>query len=213
MNLFEHFRERVIEALERMTAAGDLPAGAETSRVVVEPPREATHGDVTTNAAMVLAKPAGLKPRDLAEKLAARLAALDEVAATEIAGPGFINLRLSDAFWRARLAEIVRSGPSYGGSSMGGGAAVNVEYVSANPTGPLHVGHARGAVVGDALPRCWKRRASPSPANTTSMTPAPRSRPWRGPRTIAISRPWAPRSTSHLRQAVPGGELQYRAST
>ena len=151
MNLFEHFRERVIEALEGMMAAGDLPAGAETSRIVVEPPREAAHGDVTTNAAMVLAKPAGLKPRDLAEKLAARLAAFDEVAAAEVAGPGFINLRLSDAFWRARLAEILRSGPAYGGSSVGGGVAVNVEYVSANPTGPLHVGHARGAVVGDAL--------------------------------------------------------------
>jgi arginyl-tRNA synthetase len=151
MNLFEHFRERVIEALERMTAAGDLPAGVETSRIVVEPPREVTHGDVTTNAAMVLAKPAGLKPRDLAEKLAARLAAFDEVAAAEIAGPGFINLRLSDAFWRARLAEILRAGPAYGGSTVGGGQAVNVEYVSANPTGPLHVGHARGAVVGDAL--------------------------------------------------------------
>lgn len=151
MNLFEHFRERVIEAIGRMAAAGDLPAGAETSRVVVEPPREATHGDVTTNAAMVMAKPAGLKPRDLAEKLAARLAALDEVTAAEIAGPGFINLRLSDAFWRARLAEILRLGPAYGASTVGGGQAVNVEYVSANPTGPLHVGHARGAVVGDAL--------------------------------------------------------------
>jgi arginyl-tRNA synthetase len=151
MNLFQYFRERVVELLDRMMADGELPAGTDTGRVVVEPPREAAHGDVTTNAAMVLAKPAGLKPRELAGKLAARLEALDEVAAAEVAGPGFINLRLADAFWRACLAEILRSGPSYGDSKAGGGAAVNVEYVSANPTGPLHVGHARGAVVGDAL--------------------------------------------------------------
>lgn len=151
MNLFQHFRERVIEALEHLMAGGDLPAGTDTTRVVVEPPREVAHGDVTTNAAMVLAKPAGLKPRDLAAKLAARLGALDEVAAAEIAGPGFINLRLSDTFWRARLGEILLAGPAYGDSTLGGGTPVNVEYVSANPTGPLHVGHARGAVVGDAL--------------------------------------------------------------
>jgi arginyl-tRNA synthetase len=151
MNLFEHFRKRVIEALDHMAAAGELPPGTETARIVIEPPREAAHGDITTNAAMVLAKPAGLKPRDLAEKLAARLAALDEVAAADIAGPGFINLRLSDSFWRARLAEILGAGAAYGTSTLGGGVPVNVEYVSANPTGPLHVGHARGAVVGDAL--------------------------------------------------------------
>lgn len=151
MNLFQHFRERVIIVLDQMMAAGDLPAGIETTRVVVEPPREMVHGDITTNAAMVLAKPAGLKPRDVAEKLLARLKELDGVAAAEIAGPGFINLRLSDDFWRVQLAEILKAGSAFGDSTLGSGIAVNVEYVSANPTGPLHVGHARGAVVGDAL--------------------------------------------------------------
>ncbi|MDX9862374.1 MAG: arginine--tRNA ligase [Rhodospirillales bacterium] len=151
MNLFDYFRGRVIEAIDHMAEGGDLPAGTETHRIVVEPPRDATLGDVTTNAAMVLAKTVGLKPRDLAEQLAARLAALDEVATVEIAGPGFINMRLSDGFWLARLVEILQAGPGYGASKVGGGVAVNVEYVSANPTGPLHVGHARGAVVGDAL--------------------------------------------------------------
>jgi len=151
MNLFQHFREGLIAVLGRMTAAGDLPAEIETTRIVVEPTREAAHGDITTNAAMVLAKAVGVRPRDLAEKLAERLRDLDGVAAAEIAGPGFINLRLSDDFWRARLAEILKAGPAFGDSTLGGGTRVNVEYVSANPTGPLHVGHARGAVVGDAL--------------------------------------------------------------
>jgi len=151
MNLFRHFEDRVAEAVAALAAEGALPAGLDTARVSVEPPREATHGDVTTNAAMVLAKPAGMKPRDLAGLLAERLAAGEAVAGAEIAGPGFINLRLDDGFWRARLAEILMTGPAYGDSALGVGEAVNVEYVSANPTGPLHVGHGRGAVVGDAL--------------------------------------------------------------
>jgi len=151
MNLFRHFEDRVAEAVAALAAEGALPAGLDTARVSVEPPREATHGDVTTNAAMVLAKPAGMKPRDLAGLLAERLAAGEAVAGAEIAGPGFINLRLDDGFWHARLAEILMTGPAYGDSALGVGEAVNVEYVSANPTGPLHVGHGRGAVVGDAL--------------------------------------------------------------
>jgi arginyl-tRNA synthetase len=106
---------------------------------------------VTTNAAMVLAGSAGIKPRDLAALLGGRLENLDEVAAVEIAGPGFINLRLHQPFWHARLAEILAAGTAYGDSALGAGETVNVEYVSANPTGPLHVGHGRGAVVGDAL--------------------------------------------------------------
>jgi len=151
MNLFRHFEDRVTEAVAALAAEGALPAGLDTARVSVEPPREATHGDVTTNAAMVLAKPAGMKPRDLAGLLAERLAAGEAVAGAETAGPGFINLRLDDGFWHARLAEILMTGPAYGDSALGAGEAVNVEYVSANPTGPLHVGHGRGAVVGDAL--------------------------------------------------------------
>ena len=120
-------------------------------RVNVEPPRDRSHGDMATNAAMVLAKPAGRKPRDIADALAARLAARAEIEQAAVAGPGFINMRLDPALWRGALTRILMEGPTYGSSQLGAGTAMNVEYVSTNPTGPLTVGHARGAVVGDAL--------------------------------------------------------------
>jgi len=151
MNLFRYFRDEIVAAIARLSAAGALPAGLDATKVTAEPPREAEHGDVATNAAMVLAKPAGMKPRDIAEKLAAELGAHPAVAAVEIAGPGFINLRLVDSFWFERLADVLAAGRAYGDSQVGAGARVNVEYVSANPTGPMHIGHARGAVTGDAL--------------------------------------------------------------
>ncbi len=151
MNLFRHFRDLILSALDDLAVAGSLPAGIDTSKVTAEPPRDTSHGDVSTNAAMVLSKPAGLKPRDLAEALAVRLRALPAVTAVEIAGPGFINLRLTDDFWRARLGDVLAAGRAYGDSDVGRGEKVNVEYVSANPTGPMHVGHGRGAVFGDAL--------------------------------------------------------------
>jgi arginyl-tRNA synthetase len=151
MNPFKHFRGEVIAAIEAAQAAGELPAGLELARIAVEPPREAAHGDLATNAAMVLAKPAGMNPRALAEALRPRLVALPMVTGVEIAGPGFINLRLADDFWRQRLRDILTAGPDYGASDLGAGTPVNVEYVSANPTGPLHIAHARGAVFGDAL--------------------------------------------------------------
>jgi len=134
-----------------LAQAGVFPNPPDLSRIVVEPPREASHGDLATNAAMALAKDAGLKPRDLAEKVAAELRKLSDVTKTEIAGPGFINLTLDPAVWRTALAAIVRDGVEYGRGSVGAGKPVNVEYVSANPTGPMHVGHCRGAVFGDAL--------------------------------------------------------------
>jgi arginyl-tRNA synthetase len=151
MNAFAHFRQLVVAEIEALIAAGELPAGLDTTRVALEPPREASHGDMATNAAMVLAKPAGLAPRALAEKLAVRLARIDGVENIEIAGPGFINLKIADGFWQARIADVLAAGADYGASSIGAGQRVNVEYVSANPTGPLHIAHARGAVVGDAL--------------------------------------------------------------
>ena len=151
MNLFREFRDRVAATVEELAAEGLLPAGLDASRVAVEPPREASHGDVTTNAAMVLAKPAGMKPRDLAALLQGRLEALEFVSRVDIAGPGFLNMVLDNGFWHARLGEVLAAGRTYGDSAMGKGARVNVEYVSANPTGPLHVGHGRGAVFGDAL--------------------------------------------------------------
>ncbi len=150
-DLFAHFHAVVIAELGELVREGALPAELDLSRVAVEPPRDPAHGDVSTNAAMVLAKPARLVPRVFAEKLAARLRTESDIVAAEVAGPGFINMRIADAFWRARLAEILAAGPSYGDSELGKGRRVNVEYVSANPTGPMHVGHGRGAVVGDAL--------------------------------------------------------------
>ncbi|MGH6661004.1 MAG: arginine--tRNA ligase [Rhodospirillales bacterium] len=151
MNLYQHFRDEVIRLLAELAAAGGIPAGLDASRVSVDPAREAAHGDITTNAAMVLAKPAGMNPRALAGILAERLGGLAAVSAADIAGPGFINMRLAAGFWHQRLKEVLLAGPAYGDSDVGGGEAINVEYVSANPTGPLHVAHGRGAVVGDAL--------------------------------------------------------------
>lgn len=151
MNPFKHFRDTILAALDGLAAEGRLPTRLDASKVTAEPPREAAHGDISTNAAMVLAKAAGIKPRDLAELLAERLRSVPHVTAVEVAGPGFINLRLDDAFWRERLRDVLRQGRRYGDSDLGKGIKVDVEYVSANPTGPMHVGHGRGAVVGDAL--------------------------------------------------------------
>ena len=151
MNLYQYFRDQIVRIIEDLAASGELPGPLDTARVAVEPPRQTGHGDITTNAAMVLSKPTGLKPHDLAAVLAERLKGIEAVMETEIAGPGFINLSLEPAFWHRQLKEIVETGPAYGDSEMGRGESVNVEYVSANPTGPLHVAHARGAVVGDAL--------------------------------------------------------------
>ncbi|MFV1875932.1 arginine--tRNA ligase [Nioella sp.] len=151
MTLFADIRALVIESLEALTSDGALPAGLDMKNVAVEPPRDAAHGDMATNAAMVLAKPAGLKPRDIAEALADKLASDPRIETAEVAGPGFLNLRLSEATWRGVIASVLAAGDDYGRSAMGQGQKVNVEYVSANPTGPLHVGHTRGAVFGDAL--------------------------------------------------------------
>ena len=151
MTLFSRFSDHIDTALDALVARNALPEGLDRSAISVEPPRDPAHGDIATNAAMVLAKPAGMNPRALAELLVAELAALDEVTEASVAGPGFINLRLVDDSWRDELAAIHGEGGDYGRSAMGQGRRVNVEYVSANPTGPMHVGHCRGAVVGDAL--------------------------------------------------------------
>lgn len=152
MNLFTDLRGVVVEALDQMAAAGELPAGLDTANVTVEPPRDPAHGDMATNAAMVLAKPAGMKPRDIADKLAARLTD-PRIAAAEVAGPGFLNLRLSPVVWQDVVKAALKEGADFGRSDLGAGQKVNIEFVSANPTGPMHVGHVRGAVFGDALAR------------------------------------------------------------
>lgn len=151
MNYFRHFRDLALAEIGKLQAEGALPQDLNLGRVAAEAPRDASHGDVALNAAMVLAKAAGMKPRDLATRLAAGLALSEDVESAEVAGPGFINIRASKDFWPARLAEALMAGAGYGQSDMGAGQTVNVEYVSANPTGPLHVGHGRGAVFGDAL--------------------------------------------------------------
>jgi arginyl-tRNA synthetase len=151
MNLFRYFRDEVVRSIEQLAASGRLPAGLDVGRITVEPPREAGHGDLSTNAAMVLSKPAGLPPRQLADLIAELLRGHAAVTDVAVAGPGFINIRLADSFWQARIADILTAGRTYGASDLCASRRVNVEYVSANPTGPLHVAHARGAVYGDAL--------------------------------------------------------------
>jgi arginyl-tRNA synthetase len=151
MNLFADLRELVVAELQALMAAGALPSGLDLTAVAVEPPRDAGHGDMATNAAMVLAKPAGMPPRAIAEALAARLGADPRIAEAAVAGPGFLNLRLRPEAWQSLVGAVLRAGADFGRSTLGQGRKVNVEFVSANPTGPMHVAHARGAVVGDAL--------------------------------------------------------------
>ena len=151
MTLYARFAAHIDAALDALEGEGTLAAGVDRGAVAVEPPRDPAHGDLATNAAMVLAKRAGTNPRALAEAIVPKLTALDEVASAEVAGPGFINMRLDRMVWEEELRAILADGDDYGRSAMGGGRTVNVEYVSANPTGPMHMGHCRGAVVGDAL--------------------------------------------------------------
>jgi arginyl-tRNA synthetase len=149
--LYARFAAHLDDALDSLEREGALAPGLDRKAVAVEPPRDSSHGDLASNAAMVLAKRAGTNPRALAGLIAPKLSALPEVASVEIAGPGFLNLRLDPSVWREELRAILAEGEDYGRSALGGGSRVNVEYVSANPTGPMHMGHCRGAVVGDAL--------------------------------------------------------------
>ena len=151
MNLFAHFQGVVAAAVETLVREGKLPAGLDLSKLTTEPPRDATHGDVAVNAAMVLAKPAGMNPRAVADLLVPLLATDPDTAAVTVAGPGFINIKLKDTFWPRVLQAALDKGDQFGSSHIGANEKVNVEYVSVNPTGPLHVGHCRGAVFGDAL--------------------------------------------------------------
>ena len=153
MTLYARYSALLDEVLDQLEADGALPAGLSRKGVAIDPPRDPSHGDLATNAAMVLAKGAGASPRALADSIRLKLGELPDVTEVEVAGPGFINIKLSDDAWRAELGAILAEGERYGRSSIGNDERVNVEYVSANPTGPMHVGHCRGAVVGDALAR------------------------------------------------------------
>ncbi|HEX2843571.1 arginine--tRNA ligase [Hyphomicrobium sp.] len=151
MNVFAEVESKVLGALSTLQKQGTLPEGLDFGAVSVEQPRDPSHGDLACNAAMVLAKSAKMKPRDIAEALAAALKADPDVVSAEVAGPGFLNLRMQSSFWHSVIVAILKAGDRFGASSMGKGGRTNVEYVSANPTGPMHVGHCRGAVFGDAL--------------------------------------------------------------
>ena len=151
MNIYHYFETEISSILNDLVAAGTLPADLDHAGISCETPRDPSHGDLATNAAMVLAKRAGMKPRDLAEAISAGLTAVKGVAAVDIAGPGFINLKLEKRLWQDRIDDILTAGENWGKSDIGRGKTVNVEYVSANPTGPLHAAHARGAIIGDSL--------------------------------------------------------------
>jgi len=153
MNIFNLYKDRILGIVNDLVKASALPQGLDLSKVAAEPPRDATHGDIATNVAMVLSKPVGKNPREIAALLTEPLKKLQGVTEVSIAGPGFINLRLVGSTWANTLRHVLTIGTKFGDGDVGQGAAVNVEYVSANPTGPMHVGHARGAVVGDALAR------------------------------------------------------------
>ncbi|MGI9482155.1 MAG: arginine--tRNA ligase [Hyphomicrobiales bacterium] len=153
MNLFQTFTKTVLDAISSLEKECKLPGIEDTSKVSVEPPRDATHGDIATNAAMILAKQAKMAPRQIAELLVGELMNHPDIAAADVAGPGFINLTLEQAFWPRMIKSVLEEGVHYGSSDYGNGEKVNVEYVSANPTGPLHIGHCRGAIYGDALAR------------------------------------------------------------
>jgi arginyl-tRNA synthetase len=151
MNVFNEFERRIKDTINLVFSADSDQPVLDLGSVVVEPPRDPSHGDLATNAAMVLARPLATKPRELAIRIAAELARDADVDAAEVAGPGFINLRLKPAFWLRALKTLLADGEGYGRTTMGGGERINIEYVSANPTGPMHIGHCRGAVVGDSL--------------------------------------------------------------
>ena len=153
MSIYAQYTALLDGVLDDLISDGALPEGIERRNVTVEPPRDPAHGDLATNAAMVLAKGANTNPRALAEAIKPKLEALAPVTSVEVAGPGFINIRLNPDAWRDELRTILREGEEYGLSNVGANERVNVEYVSANPTGPLHMGHCRGAVVGDSLAR------------------------------------------------------------
>ena len=151
MNVFQQFHSFILTTLEALVQQGTLPQGLDFSKVVVQPPHDPTHGDLATNAAMVLAKPSGMAPKDLALLLRAQFERLESVQACTLAGPGFLNFHLAPRVWIEEMKAILCHPETYGNSTLGGRQKVNVEYVSTNPTGPLHIGHCRVAIVGDVL--------------------------------------------------------------
>ena len=151
MNIFTILKTQIKTTIQNLFDEGKISVLPNMERITAEPPRDASHGDVATNVAMVCAGQVGLKPRDFASLVALELEALPSIESVEVAGPGFINLKLSNAFWYEQLQKILKEKENYGSSNMGAGEKINIEFCSANPTGPMHVGHVRGAIFGDAL--------------------------------------------------------------
>ncbi len=212
MDLFDDIASRIRHALDVLKTEGALPADLDVSGVEVETPRDASHGDFASNAAMVLAKKAGQKPRDLAEALKAKLEQEEAFAKIDVAGPGFLNIGVTPGFWHGLVHAILNEKESYGRSDIGKGAKANVEYVSANPTGPMHVGHCRGAVFGDALAQTfWRSWGMMSRASITSTMPARRWTCSRGPRTCAIARLLARTSVRFPKGSIPVSTLSRSA--
>ena len=206
-NIFALVLDKVRAANTALAADGVMPAGLDQSRIVVEPPRDAAHGDMATNAAMVLAKDAGKKPRDLAEAIAAKLRADPLIDKVDVAGPGFINLTLKPAAWIAELRAVLAAGAGYGRGDLGQAEPVNVEYVSANPTGPMHVGHCRGAVFGDALANLLDVRRLQGDARVLHQR-----RRRAGRRARALGVPALPRGARRRHRRDPGRALSRRLS-
>ncbi len=207
MNVFARVEERVVAALEALKAEGALPADLTVSGIEVTTPRDPTHGDLATNAALVLAKPAGMKPRDIAEKLKEKLEAEADMAQAEVAGPGFLNLTFKPAFWHGLVRTVLEEGADYGRSDLGKGETVNIEYVSTNPTGPMHVGHCRGAVFGDALCKPAGVRRLQGHARVLRQR---RRRPGRRARALGV--PALPRGAGRGHRRDPRGSLSRRLS-
>src|SRR3990167_1878648 len=151
MNFFHSFRKDILAVIQNLIQAGNLPKGLDLEKITAEPPRDPSHGDIATNAALILSKPAQKSPRDIAALIAEKLQSLPSVEEVSVAGPGFINLRLSPQFWYHQLSTILQEKERYGDATLGLGEKINLEYVSANPTGPIHAGHGRVAVVADVL--------------------------------------------------------------
>ena len=190
MNIYAHFEVEIRGIIAALAEQGDLTQGLDTSRITCESPRDASHGDLASNAAMVLAKPAGMPPRQLAEKIVEKLQTVDGITGVEIAGPGFINIKLSPQLWQDRINDILNAGMDWGRSTKGQGHHVNVEYVSANPTGPLHAAHARGAIIGDAMAALLEFAGYTVTREYYINDAGAQVIPWRGPPICVIAKPW-----------------------
>jgi arginyl-tRNA synthetase len=207
-HIFQRYQNHVAAAVASLQQAGRLPGGLDLTKVTVEPPRDASHGELSSNIGLVLTKQAGMPPRALAELMAETMSA-DPALGIErwsVDGPGFLNLTLAQHVWAGELGLVLKAGRSFGDSAIGQGRIINVEYVSANPTGPMHVGHCRGAIVGEVL----KKPGSRLRANITSTMPVRRSTSSRARSICATARRWGRRSVRSPTGCIQASTWQKR---